>query len=97
MQCIHRWTTFFECLKICLKIANRVDLRVETGAIGSVVADAVPSRHVGAERFRVVVKAVDKGREQWRLLEGRGRVCQSETNRAGGREHRFLPTSATNR
>lgn len=74
---------------------NRIDLRVETGAIRSVLADAVPSRYVGAERFRVVVKAVDKGREQWRLLEGRGWICQSETNRAGGREHRFLPTSAT--
>lgn len=70
---------------------------METGAIRSVLADAVPSRYVGAERFRVVVKAVDKGREQRRLLEGRRWICQSETNRAGGREHRFLSTSATNR
>ena len=73
-----------------------MDLRVEASAVGSVLADALSPRHIGAERFRVVVKAVDEGREQRRLLQRRGRVCQCESNRAGGREHRFLPTSATN-
>lgn len=74
-----------------------MDLRVEASTVGSVLADALSPRHVGAEGFRVVVEAVDEGREQRWLLQRRGRICQSESNRAGGREHRFLSTSATNR
>ena len=73
-----------------------MDLRVEASTVGSVLADALSPRHIGAERFRVVVKAVDEGREQRRLLQRRGRVCQCESNRAGGREHRLLSSSATN-
>lgn len=45
-----------------------IDLRVEAGTIGSVLTDALSPRHVSAERFRVVMKAIDEGREQRRLL-----------------------------
>lgn len=45
---------------------------MEAGTVGSVLADALSPRHVCTEWLRVVMKAVDEGREQRGLLQGRG-------------------------